>query len=184
MRLLFCSFCLALLALAGCSGGGAPITDGSYVTYEIGDTRVRITFEDAGSGKYRTVGVVTEDDGSQESAVGMPGHDEKVNSKLYTESGVPLEVASFGPIWASPSSLKEGKRVYGSPVSAVRQEHGRSVASIEASFGVGGALRGEWLYDVTTGFAVGGSKSSPFLGEGGGFKFRLVETNIPGLVVS
>jgi hypothetical protein len=174
---------VALVALAACSSSGAPISDGSYVTYEIGGTQVQITFEGAGGGDFRTVGRVIEDDGSQASAEGMPGHGETVNSKLRTSSGGPLEVASFGPIWAPPGSLEEGGRVYGSSVSEVRMEQGRQVAVITAAAGVGGALRGEWMYDVATGFSIGGAMGTAFSGPAGGNRFRLVATNVPGLVV-
>lgn len=153
------------------------------MTYEIGGTQVRITLEAPGGGDFRTVGQVTEDDGSVESAEGMPGHGERVNSELRTKSGGPLQVASFGPIWARPSDLKEGGRVYGSPVSEVRTEQGRDVAVVTAAVGVGGALRGEWVYDAATGFSIGGTMGTAFSGEDGGQRFRLVATNVPGLVV-
>ena len=174
---------IALSALAGCSSGGAPISDGSFVTYEIGGTQVQITFVAADPGDFRTVAQVTESDGSVESAEGMPGHGETVGSKMRTESGSPLEVASFGPIWASPGDLKEGGRVYGSSVSAVRMEQGREVAVVSAAVGVGGALRGEWMYDTATGFSVGGAMGTAFSGPDGGQRFRLVATNVQGLVV-
>lgn len=172
----------ALFALAGCSSS-APIVDGSFVTYDIGGTQIRITFEDAGGGDFRTVGLVTESDGSQESADGMPGHGEVIDSGLRRESGGPLEVASFGPIWAAPGDLTEGGRVYGSTVSEVRAEGGREVAVVRASAGVGGALQGEWVYDTATGFLVSGSMGTAFSGPDGGQRFRLVATNVSGLVV-
>ena len=174
---------IAFAALAGCSSDGAPISDGSFVTYEIGGTEIRITFEAAGGGDFRTVGQVIEDDGRVESGEGMPGHGETVDSRMRTESGGPLEVASFGPIWAPPGHLKEGGRVYGSSVSEVRREQARDVAVVTASLGVGGALRGEWVYDAATGFAVGGAMGTAFSGESGGHGFRLVATNVPGLLV-
>jgi hypothetical protein len=177
------AWCVALGAFAGCSSGGAPISDGSFVTYEIGGTQIRITFEGAGRGDFRTVGRVIEDDGSEASAEGMPGHGETVKSNMRTSSGGPFEVASFGPIWAPPGDLKEGGRVYGSSVSEVRMEQGRQVAVITAAAGVGGALRGEWVYDVATGFSVGGAMGTAFSGATGGNRFRLIATNVPGLVV-
>ena len=173
---------LVLATLTACSGG-APVTDGSFVTYEIGGTRVRITFEDAGGGDFHTVGEVTEDDGTMGSAAGMPGHGETVNAKMRTGAGVPLEVASFGPIWAPTSDLTEGGRVYGSPVAEVRTEGGRDVAVIKAAVGVGGAFRGEWIYDVATGFAVGGTKSTAVSMTDDPYRFTLVASNVPGLAV-
>lgn len=172
---------VTLASLGGCSGG-APIVDGSFVTYEIGGTLVKITFEADGSA-FRTVGEVTEDDGTVESAEGMPGHGETVKSNLRTKAGAPLEVASFGPIWAPPGELEEGGRVYGSPVKEVRTEQGREVAVISAALGAGGAFRGEWVYDVSTGFMVGGSKGTAFSDADSGYRFRLVETNVSGLAV-
>lgn len=175
---------IALLALAACSSDQAPISDGSYVTYDIGGTQVRITFEDAGGGDFRTVGQVTERDGSVESAEGMPGHGVVVDGRLRTDSGGPLEVASFGPIWAPPGELTEGGRVYGSGVSEIRSGGGRTLAVVSASAGVGGALRGEWVYDVETGFLVSGAMGTAFSGADGGQRFRLVATNVPGLAAA
>ncbi|MBT8487463.1 MAG: hypothetical protein KJO65_01425 [Gemmatimonadetes bacterium] len=174
---------IALGVISACSSVGAPIADGSFVTYEIDGTRIQITFEAASGGEFRTVGRVTEEDGLGESAEGMPGHGETVNSKMRTASGSPLEVASFGPIWAPPGDLEEGGRVYGSSVSEVRAEQGRHVAVVKASVGVGGALQGEWLYDAATGFLVGGAMGTAFSGRDGGQRFRLVATNVSGLVV-
>ncbi len=177
------SWWIVLGALVGCSSGGAPISDGSFVTYEIGGTQIRVTFEAAGGGDFRTIGQIMEADGQEESAEGMPGHGERVNSKMRTASGGPLQVASFGTIWAPPGDLKEGERVYGSRVSEVRVEQGRDVAVIKASAGVGGALQGEWIYDAATGFLLSGTMGTAFSGSGGGQHFRLVATNVPGLVV-
>jgi len=182
MKLTVLAWCLALTTLAACSSDGAPISSGSFVTYEISGTQVQITFEDAGGADFRTVARGIEDDGSVESPEGMPGHGEIVNSKLRTQSGAPLEVASFGPIWVSPGDLKEGGRVHGSPVSEIRSEQGRNVAVITAAAGIGAALRGEWLYDTATGFSVGGTMGTAFSGPDGGMRFRLVATNVPGLV--
>lgn len=182
MRHTACFSGIALALLAGCSAG-APISDGSFLTYEIGGTEVRITFEATDGGDFRTVGQVTDGDGTVEAADGMPGHGETVSATMRTRSGAPLEVASFGPIWAPPGTLEEGGRVYGSPVVEIRREGGRDVAVIAATVGVGGALRGEWVYDVATGFAVGGSKGTAFSGEDGGLRYRLVRTNVPGLLV-
>ena len=183
MRTKALSCLITLGALAACSSVSAPISDGSFVTYEIGGTRVQITFEAASGGDFRTVGRISEEDGVEESAEGMPGHGETVDTNLRTASGRPLEVASFGPIWASPDDLTEGGRVFGSSVSEVRQEQGRDVAVVTASAGVGGALQGEWVYDAGTGFLVSGAMGTAFSGPDGGQRFRLVATNVPGLVV-
>lgn len=174
-------FGMVLCACLGC-GGDAPIVDGSYLTYEVGDRRIRIAFEDAGGGDFRTIGQVIED-GQTEAANGMPGHGEVVNSELRMQSGAPLEVASFGPIWVEPGELEQGGRVYGSPVTEVRSEGNRKVAVVSASVGMGAALRGEWRYDVETGFSVGGFMGTALSEDTGGMRFRLVETNIPGLTV-
>jgi len=68
-------------------------------------------------------------------------------------------------------------------VSQVRSEQARDVAVVTASAGVSGALRGEWVYDVTTGFLVGGAIAMAFSGQDGGHRFRLIATNVLGLVV-
>lgn len=170
-------------ALTGCAGDTAPVVDGSYLTYAIGGTQVQVTFEAAGGGNFTTQARVTNGDGSVEEAQGMPGHGETVGRDLRVATGAPLEVASFGPIWAPPGELTDGGRVYGSPVSEVRSEQGRDVAVVAASFGIGAAISGEWMYDVATGFSVGGTLRTAPSGADGGQTFRLVATNVPGLVV-
>jgi len=62
-----------------------------------------------------------------------------------------------------------------------RDEGGREVAVIQAAVGVGGALRGEWVYDTATGFVVAGATGTAFSGQDGGHRFRLISTNVPGL---
>lgn len=167
---------LAVAAVGACSEGGAPVSDGSYLTYRIGDTRVRLTFE-ADGGDFRTVGEVLEADGSTEGGAGMPGHGERVDDRMRTASGTPLELASFGPVWVSPDDLEEGGRAYGSPVSQVAD----GVAVVSASMGMGAAIQGEWRYDTATGFLVSGSRGTAVSGMGQAF--RLMETNVPGLRV-
>ena len=74
-------------------------------------------------------------------------------------------------------SVKVGGNAHGDKVTEVMQWEGWDVGVVEASFGAGGALRGEWYYEKTTGFLVGGSKSTAFSDENEGLHFILSETN-------
>lgn len=164
---------------AGCVSGGAPVTEGTYLIYEISDTRVRLTFQPGDGAAFRTHAGVEGGDGIWEPAAGMPGHEEDVDRRLRTKGGSPLELASLGPVWAPPSELREGGRVYGSPVREVGTESGRPTATVSASVGVGAALRGTWVYDASTGFLLHGSKGTAV--SDAALTFRLVDTNVPGL---
>ena len=46
---------------------------------------------------------------------------------------------------------------------------------------VGMALRGEWYYDMQTGFLVGGTKSTAVSAPGQGLVFTLTDSNLPNL---
>jgi hypothetical protein len=163
---------LVATALVAACGESAPIEDGSFVTWRIGTTDVRVEFERDG-GDFRVVGTVTEPDGSTSASEETPGFGAVVDTRLRTSGRAPLEVASFGPVWVAPGDLVEGGRAYGSPVAEVRSEGGRDLAVVRAAIG---GLSGEWVYDVRTGFLVSGSIP-------GGTEFGLVETNVTGLIV-
>lgn len=170
----------ALALLVGCGGEAAPISDGSFLTYEIGETtRVQVTFEAAGGGDFRIVAQTVERDGTPTGRVA--GHGLTVDGTVRTPSGAPVEVATFGPIRVPPRLLEARGRVYGAPVAAVREEQGRDVAVITSVLGLGAAVRGAWYYDVATGFAIGGVQETAVPGIAR--RFRLVDTNVAGLTV-
>jgi hypothetical protein len=161
------------------SGGGTTLADGSFLLYQQGEATVRLTFHLQGGDAYRTHVEITYGDGETEVSESMEGHGETVDRRMRKASGGVLELGSFGPLWVAPGQLKEGGSAYGSRVSEVRTFNGREVGVVSASVGIGGALRGEWYYDVATGFLVGGRMSTALSTEGQAF--QLVESNIVGL---
>jgi hypothetical protein len=165
------------------SGGGAPLADGSFLQYRQGDAMVRLTFHLVGGDSYRSSVEITHSDGESEVGEHMSGHDETVDGRMRTASGAIFELGSFGPLWVSPGQLKEGGSAYGQRITEVRPLNGREVAVVSASVGVGAALRGEWYYDVVTGFLVAGMMSTAVSGQGQGMSFELVDTNIVGLAL-
>jgi hypothetical protein len=163
------------------SRGAAPVTDGSFLTYRQGESTIRLTFHRADGGDYRTVVELADRGEAAEVAAGMTGHDETVDGLMRTEAGSYYELGPFGPLWVQPSQLKEGGSAYGARISEFRQWQGREVAVVSAAVGLGAVLRGEWYYDVATGFLVGGMKGTAVSGPGQ--RFELVEADIPGLVL-
>jgi hypothetical protein len=161
------------------SSGTAPLADGAYLLYLQGDATVRLTFHEASGGSYRTVVEMGEPRGRLEVAEHAEGHDETVDGRMRTASGAIFELASFGPLWVSPGQLKEGGSAHGTRVDELRDFNGREVAVVSASVGMGAALRGEWYYDVVTGFLVGGMKGTALSGEG--VRFELMDSNVEGL---
>ena len=87
---------------------------------------------------------------------------------------------SLGSLWVGPDEVRPGGSAYGARIEEVRSWEAWQVGVVSASIGVGAALRGEWYYDSRTGFLVGGSKSTAVLEPGQG-RFRVVDSNIPGL---
>ena len=179
-KLLAVVLAVVALVLWTRGGGGAPIEDGTFLTYDQSGTTVRLTFTDDGGGRFRTK-VELMADGAWETSEQTPGHGEVVSGKMRTESGAILELASFGPLWVAPGQLKEGGNAHGSRVGPLETRDGREVAVVSASLGMGAALRGEWLYDPATGFVVGGMMGTAMSGPDGGMRFRLVDSNVPGL---
>jgi hypothetical protein len=170
-----------LFAVLRFSGGAAPVEDGSFLLYRQGGSTVRLTFHRADGGGYRTAVEVADEGGPVEVPAGMTGQDEIVDGLMRNESGSYFELGAFGPLWVQPGQLNEGGSAYGARVSEIRPWQGREVAVVSAAVGMGAALRGEWYYDVATGFLVGGMKGTAVSGLGQ--RFELVEANIPGLVV-
>jgi hypothetical protein len=161
---------IAGLGLASCFfGPEAPLEDGLYLTYDCGDeTTLSVTFEEISSNKFR--------------ATVTPGNSQKVVDKqLKTKLGAVYEIDLLGPLWIPPGSVKVGGNAHGDNVTEVMHWEGWDVGVVEASFGTGGALRGEWYYEKTTGFLVGGSKTTAFSDEGEGLHFVLAESNLDDL---
>jgi hypothetical protein len=163
------------------SGGGAPLADNAFLLYQQGEATVRLTFHLTDGDSYRTHVEITYGDGDTEVGESMPGHGETVNDRMRTASGGVLELGSFGPLWVTPGQVKEGGSAYGARVSEVRSFNGRDVGVVSASVGMGAALRGEWYYDVVTGFLVGGMMGTALSAQPQ--RFELVGSNVPGLVV-
>lgn len=163
------------------SGGGAPLADGAFLLYQQGESTVRLTFHLVDGDSYRTAVEITDSDGESEVAEYMTGHDETVDGRMRTASGGIFELGSFGPLWVSPGQLKEGGSAYGQRITELRSLNGRDVAVVSASVGMGAALRGEWHYDVVTGFLVSGMMSTAVSAPGQGLSFELAGTNVAGL---
>lgn len=164
--ILFAFVCL----LTGCSAftPQAPLEDGLYLSYDFAGSTIRVTFKKINESQFQ-------------ASISPGGSQEVVNKRLRTTDGRIFELGLLGPLWIPPSSVKVGGNAHGDRVSEVKRWKGWDVGVVKASFGVGGALRGEWYYEKTTGFLVGGSKSTALSGEGGGSHFVLKETNLDGL---
>jgi len=158
---------------------GAALQDGTYLTYETASTSFRLTFSDAGGGKFRTDVEIRTGEGERLD-ISTEGDGEIVDKRLRTENGTVFELASFGPIWGPPGKVKEGGNANGALVDEVRSWNGWQVGVVKAGAG-GGALRGEWYYEQTTGFLVGGFMGTVFSGPDGGQRFGLRDSNLPGL---
>jgi hypothetical protein len=179
--LVFLIFTICSL-LVGCSALGpqAPLEDGLYLSYDFEGSTIRVTFRKINNNKFRaSVDIGLED--RMATDISSEGGQVVVNRQLKTDDGCIFELESLGPLWIPPGSVKVGGNAHGDRVDEVKRWKGWDVGVVRASFGVGGAWRGEWYYEKTTGFLVGGSKSTAVSGEGGGSHFALNETNLAGL---
>ena len=160
---------IAGLWVASCrSGPQATLEDGLFLTYDVGESTIRVTFDEIGKNKFR--------------ATVTPGDSRKVvDKRLRTGSGAIYEVGLLGPLWIPPGSVKVGGNAHGDDVAEVKRWKGWDVGVVRASFGAGAALRGEWYYEKNTGFLVGGSKTTAFSDEGEGIHFVLIESNLDDL---
>ena len=146
----------------------APLKDGLYLSYDFGGSKRRVTFTEISKNKFR--------------ATITPGNKEKiVNTRLKTDSGGIYEVGLLGPLWIPPSSVKVGGNAHGDRVVEVKHWKRWDVGIVKASFGIGGALQGEWYYEKNTGFLVGGFKTTGLSAPGVGMHFVLTETNLENL---
>jgi hypothetical protein len=172
-----CILCVAAYLLTGCSFfAQAPLRDGLYLSYDYEGTTIRVTFTEK-SKKHFSVTVET---GTAEEMITRIPRDDKqviVDLQLKTDRGAIFELASLGPLWIPAKNVKVGGNAHGDSIVAVKEWQGWQIGVVKASFGVGGALRGEWYYEKNTGFLVGGNKST-IISEGGGSSFILKETNL------
>jgi len=146
----------------------APLRNGLYLSYDFGGSKIRVTFTEISKDKFR--------------ATVTPGNSEKVvNTRLKTESGGVYEAGLLGPLWIPPGSVKVGGSAHGDRVVEVKHWRKWDVGIVKASFGTGGALRGEWYYEKNTGFLVGGFKTTGLSGPGVGTHFVLTKTNLENL---
>ncbi len=149
-------------------GPQAPLKDGLYLSYDYGGSTIRVTFNEISRNQFR--------------ATISPGDSQKVvNKRLKTSGGQVYEAGLLGPLWIPPGSVKVGGKAHGTRVVDVKRWKRWDVGVVKASFGAGGALRGEWYYEKNTGFLVGGNKSTALSAEGGGIHFLLIETNLENL---
>jgi len=183
-KLVLASVVLAIAyAFLRSSGGGAPLADGAYLLYQQGESTVRLTFHVEDGGDYRTVVEFSYEGEAPEVSEYMEGHDEVVDDAMRTATGGVYELGAFGPLWVAPGQLEVGGNAHGSRVSEIKPWNGRDIALVSASVGMGAAFRGEWYYDLVTGFLVGGMKTTAVSGPDQGQRFELVDTNVVGLVV-
>jgi hypothetical protein len=160
------SLLVALFSVFACSAGQrAPLRDGLFLSYDFDGSTITVTFSDLGKNRF--------------AAVISPGLGrETVNNSLKASGGRVYEAGALGPIWIPPKQVKPGGRAYGNNVDEVRSWNGWEVGVVRASFGIGGALRGEWYYEKSTGFLVGGVRSTAIAEEGERTRFVLVDTNL------
>jgi hypothetical protein len=167
----------ALWVLRSTLQDSGPLSDGLYFTFEWGGSTITVTFHDAGRNRYRAQveGV------SGSDTVPAGGDGDVVTARMRTTDGRIFEVASFGPFWIPPGEVEVGGSAYGSRIGEVRSWRGWNVGVVTAAVG-GGALRGTWYYEETTGFLVGGNRGTAVtVGDGNGW--ALTATNHPTLSI-
>ena len=93
----------AVFAWMRVSRARAPVSDGSFLAYDVGGDVVRVTFTDLGGGSFLAT----------QELVGRGENPEvirrdTVDGRMRTPGGGLFEVGSFGPLWVSPRQVKEG----------------------------------------------------------------------------
>ena len=181
MTLAACILSLTAYLLTGCSffASQAPLRDGLFLSYDYEGTLIRVTFTEKNKKQFN---VTVETGTAEEMFTRIPRDDKQVivDLQLQTEQGAIFELASLGPLWIPAKNVKVGGNAHGDSIVEVKEWQGWQVGVVKASFGVGGALRGEWYYEKNTGFLVGGNRST-IISENGGSSFTLSETNLAGL---
>ena len=172
---------IIVISCMGCSffGENAPIEDGLFLSYDFDGSIIRVTFSETASGKFYAI--LTS--GSTEDSTNPPSPENRkiVDKRLATNLGSPYEAGILGPIWVPSSSIKKGGSAHGDPIQEIRNWEGWEVGVVKASFGRG-ALRGEWYYEKSTGFLVGGMRGSVLDAPDGGTYFILDDTNLSALL--
>lgn len=152
----------------------APVVDGSFLAYDVGGDVVRLTFTSLEGDRF----LATLERVGQGQDV-EPVRRDTVDSRMRTPGGGVFEVGSFGPLWVAPEQVEEGGSAHGTRIAEVTNWEGWNVGVVRASVGIGAALRGEWYYEQSSGFLVGGSRSTAASDQG--MRFRLVDSNVEGL---
>jgi len=159
----------------------APMSEGTFLVYEISGTKMRLTFSAADGNRFATNLEYADEDGEFVVAEPSAAQGDIVDVHGRTADGRVFEVGMLGPLWVPPSEVREGGNAHGSRVGEVRQWQSWEVGVVRASVGLGGALRGEWYYDARTGFLVGGMKSTAVSLPGDGQVFTLTDSNLSDL---
>jgi hypothetical protein len=152
----------------------APVSDGSYLAYEVGADVVRLTFTGLDGGRFLAT---LEYAGRGQDAEVM--RRDTVDGRMRTPGGGIFEVGSFGPLWVPPGQVKEGGSAHGTRIAEESSWEGWDVGVVRASVGMGAALRGEWYYERSTGFLVGGYRGTAVSDQG--TRFKLMDSNVEGL---
>jgi len=147
-----------------------PLRDGDFLTYQQGIYKKLLKFHSQGAKQFNVT--------LNGKSIGESGA--RVDSNLLTPEGNVLELPSLGPLWIPIENVKKGGNAHGDRITEVKQWKAWQVGVVKASFGGGGALRGEWYYDHATGFLVGMKRASVV--DPTGSIYTLVETNISGLL--
>ncbi len=159
----------------------APIDDGTFLVYDIGGSRIRLTFSPTEGDEFRTSLEYADEHGKFGTDDLPAGRGDIVDARMRTADGRIFELASLGPLWVPPSEVHEGGSAHGTRIDAVRRWENWDVGVVTAAVGMGTALRGEWYYDTRTGFLVGGTKSTAVSAPGEGLAFTLTDSNLPDL---
>ncbi len=153
----------------------APVIDGSYLAYDVGADVVRLTFTSLEGDRFLAT---LEYVGRGQDAEVM--RRDTVDGRMRTPGGGIFEVGSLGPLWVPPGQVKEGGNAHGTRIAEVSSWEGWDAGVVRASVGIGAALRGEWYYERSTGFLVGGYRGTAASDQG--MRFKLVDSNVEGLL--
>lgn len=164
----------ALFAWMRVSRERAPVSDGSYLAYDVGGDVVRLTFTSLEGDHFLAT---LEHVGPSENAEVV--RRDTVDGRMRTPGGGIFEVGSFGPLWVPPGQVEEGGSAHGTRIDEVSDWEGWDVGVVRASVGMGAALRGEWYYEKSSGFLVGGYRGTAVSEQG--LRFKLVDSNVEGL---
>ena len=152
----------------------APVSDGSYLAWDVGGDVLRLTFTDLDGGRFLAT---LERVGRGQEAEVM--RRDTVDGRMRTPRGGVFEVGSLGPLWVPAGQIEKGGNAHGTRIDEVSNWEGWEVGVVRASLGLGAALRGEWYYEKSSGFLVGGYRGTAASDQG--LRFKLVDSNAKGL---